>query len=119
MEPVLWNQFFGSPGTAGSDGAKLAMREVRRKGQPWLLLPSNPALATKVLDLYVPQTARGRLGRLGLQTFIRLGLPFGTSPIELSVPPESKLLRSCSELTGQPGHSIPQFGGLAGNAATP
>jgi hypothetical protein len=119
MEPVLWNQLFGSPGTTGSDGATLAMREVRRKGQPWLLLPSNPALAIKVLDLYVPQTTCGRLGRLGLRTFIRLGVPSGTSPIEIPVPPESKLLRFCSELTGQPGHSIPQFGGLAGNAATP
>src|SRR6266404_1528742 len=131
----FWNAMFG----ASSDqtpGIPLGMRLLRKRGRPLLLLPCHAAAAVACLDLYPAQSGRARMARALLRALLKIGLPFGTEKIEVSVSAESPLVKFLCPLgqglgsgtrlrdeaaTGQapaatlPG--IPTLGILAGNPA--
>lgn len=113
----FWEPLFAG-GEEPSQRCTVKMRLVRRGGRPWLLLPGEPGLAARVLELYPAQTPRARLARAGLCCALRARLPLGTEPISLTFSPAAGFVRFLTGLgAGEPA-SLPSLGILAGNPAT-
>jgi hypothetical protein len=111
---VFWEQVFGDSPAVGTPRS-WPMRQVRKGGQPWLLLPARTRLAARVLDLYPAQTLRARVARAGLRCALAAGVPWGTGRVALRVSTEAPFAQFLAGL----GAELPRLGVLAGNAATP
>jgi len=109
----FWQTLFSS-----SEGNRnnLELRQIRKGGRPFLLLPKNRGAAATTLDLYPAQTARARATKSLLRFFIRIGLSIGAQPVSLSVSAKNDFVKF---LTSQSGfqEDLPRFGVLAGNPA--
>jgi len=112
----VWDQMFAGGAGAGPTRS-IAMRLVRKRGRPWLLVPAEPRLAVRVLELYPAQSPRARVLRLVLRGALRFGLPFGSKPVSVACAPAGQFVHFLSGL--QPGGDLPDLGILAGNPATP
>jgi hypothetical protein len=97
-------------GTESSTSA-IEMRLVRKRGQPFLLLPVNARLAAQTLALYPAQTPRARLAKQALRLTLASHLPFGIEKISVPVSSAHPLTKFLSDLAG----GFPEFGILAGN----
>ena len=72
--PVSWTELFDAQGTADFT---LAVRVIKKAGQPFLIVPDSGALAAQALALYPAQSKFARLARLALGAALRMGLPLG------------------------------------------
>src|SRR5437764_1236389 len=109
----FWSALFGAEGVSA---VRVEMRQLKKHGRPFLLLPKGNAPAAITLGLYPAQTFRAR----GLKTLLRFlagsGLPVGTERVSLSVSTENAFLKFLAAQAGSAG-DIPAFGILAGNPA--
>src|SRR5712691_5185015 len=69
----------------GSAAISVPMRLLRRSGQPFLLLPAEPRLAARALDLYAAQTPAARAAKALLRFGLVLGFPVGLEKIGLNI----------------------------------
>jgi len=86
--PSFWNELFG-PSMDQAPGFPVGMRLLRKRGRPLLLLPCEAGAAVACLDLYPAQSGRARIARGLLRVLLKMGLPFGTEKIAVSVLAES------------------------------
>lgn len=91
------------------------LRVVVRAGQPFMLLPAEPALAARALDLYPAQTAKARLARSLLALGLRCNIPCGLKSAMLTVSPADPLICFLAASTDRPPRGLPRFAILAGN----
>ncbi len=101
-----WSALFGG-GEAG-----LAMRVVKNRGEPLLLLPLSAAHAASCLDLYPAQTAKARVARAALRTALGWRLPVPLERVRFSF---SETTPFAAFIRGFARDHFPQFGVLLGN----
>ncbi len=97
----------------------VTMRLLKKRGQPLLLLPSQPQLAARALELYPAQTPRSRLARMAAGCLLRTRLPIGTESVRVHLPPDDAFVRWLAALIPLPSKQTPQFAVLAGNPNSP
>lgn len=113
-----WQALF-APCAPESAGATVVLHEVRRGGEPLLLLPARGALAARALALYPAQTARARAAKTLLQFALRLGLKSVLEKVRLPVAGNDGFAKFLSETAGLPAGPLPDFAVLAGNPRAP
>lgn len=91
---------------------------VRRGGEPFLILPSEPGVAARALVLYPAQTLKARLAKAVLTGALRLGLAHGLETVSLRLEDDDPFVRFLCEAAGTP-PSLLRLGALAGNPRTP
>lgn len=112
-----WLELFA----AGPDEPKVAvaLRVMRRGGQPFLYLPTHNRAAARALDLYPAQTRKARLAKTLLTLSYRFSfLPRGGGETFL-LPAKNLFLASLALTAGLPAGQIPEFAVLAGNPHAP
>src|SRR6266481_2509998 len=109
----LWQNLLGSDDRAG---IPVTMRQLKKRGRPLLLLPSNRRAAAITLGLYPSQTPLARAAKSLLRFIIRVGFPYHSDRASLSISAENEFIKFLASQAGSPG-CIPQFGVLAGNPA--
>jgi len=118
-EPApFWHRLFAA-GTVVRPPTVVTMKLLRKRGNPLLLLPNQPHLATQGLALYPAQTTRSRLARLAAQWLVKTRLPLGVSSVQVQLPPDDSLVRWLAQLAQTPENHVPQFAVLAGNPNSP
>lgn len=110
----FWEGLFPPP-TGPAQRIRVAMRLLKKRGRPFLLLPGQPGPAAATMDLYPAQTAGARAARMLLRCLLRMSLPLGTEKVCLATSPEDPFTRLLSSLAAQPGPELPALGILAGN----
>src|SRR5690242_17816526 len=114
----FWHELFGPP--EGADGAQpLSMRLLRKRGKPFLLLPTHPSAAAAALELYPAQTPRARLARAALRCLLRTGCFPGTERLTVPFAPNAPFPAFVRTTVQANAAAIPCFGVLAGNPAMP
>jgi hypothetical protein len=108
-----WNALFSS---GEGNRTELELRQVKKGGRPFILLPGPGSAAGVTLDLYPAQSFRARAAKSLLRLLIRTGLPIGTERNLLSLSIQDSFLKFLSNEAGS-GSEIPRFGILAGNPA--
>src|SRR5215475_2385661 len=101
----FWNALFSS---GEGNRTNLELRQLRKGGRPFLLLPIKSTAAATTLELYPAQTVRARTVKSLLRFLIRLGLSIGTERVALSLP-QNEFVKFLTAQSGSPGH-LPQFG---------
>jgi len=115
----FWEDLFPAPAPEGErQGVQVKLRLLRRRGQPFLLLPGQPRCAAATLSLYPAQTGRARAVRTIWRWLVRASTPIGTESVALTVSPEDPFVRCLVSLTGEREGGLPVFGVLAGNPAS-
>src|SRR5262245_34975281 len=109
--PLFWQRLFPSENSSGAP--VLTMKLLKKRGQPFLLLPSRSDLAASGLDLYPAQTSRSRLARSLARWALKAKLPMDS--VRLSVSPEDPFVRWLGSLLKVSENQIPQFAVMAGN----
>jgi hypothetical protein len=110
----FWEALFTEPAEPGQ-AVRVEMRLLRRRGQPFLLLPREPGPAATTMDLYPAQTSRARAARTLLRCLLRVSLPLGTEKVSLVASPADPFVKFLSSLAGEPTEGLPILGILAGN----
>lgn len=95
----------------------ITFRVLRKNGVPFLLLPSQPKLAAKALDLYSAQTRSARIWKFALRTALATNFPLRLESERVEVSPDEPFARFLAELAGS--SSLPPIGILAGNPRVP
>src|SRR5438874_820993 len=101
----FWETLLGGNEAAAQ---KFEMRLVRKRGQPFLLLPTKSRLAVQTLALYPAQTFRARVAKSVLRTALRLRVPLGSKTVSIPVSVENPLLRFLAKNAAA--HHVPEFG---------
>src|SRR5262245_60679617 len=119
MDPALnlLERLFGGEASPGSAGTEVTLRVIKRAGQPFLLLPGRPREAVATLSLYAPQTTRARAACALLRWCLELAAPWPGQRIRLNIQPNAPFCQFLASLPGA--DSVPRFGILTGNAASP
>ncbi len=112
----FWDELFG-PGEGGESGVPVAMRLLRKRGRPFLLLPAQPSAAAAALELYPAQMLRARLAKAALRCLLRAGWPAGTERLTFTLASEAPFTRFVRARSGAEVPRVPCFGVLAGNPA--
>lgn len=105
--------FAGGPGDART---AVRMRQVSKRGEPFLLLPESSGLAAPALALYPAQSAKAKFLRKLLRWGAGLHLPLPFSRIELSLNPSAPLVQFLKHESGTAG--LPAFAIYLGNPRT-
>ena len=114
--PDEWADLFRSDSNPASSATRVWF-ELRKQGQPFLMLPKSPQLAAAALNLYPAQTQTARLARLILRSWLRLRLPL---PIKQTPVPVDDCAPFSQYLARQAGSkTFPPLAILAGNPHTP
>src|SRR5215468_8206922 len=79
-----WQQLFGTE-TMRRQAVAIRMRILRKRGQPFLLLPKDRKAAASCMELYPAQTLRGRMARGFVRVLLRTGFAAGSKPTLLEV----------------------------------
>src|SRR6266849_2547247 len=103
---AFWNELLG-PSAGQAPGGGVDMRLLRKRGRPLLVLPCQTRAAVACLDLYPAQSGRARMARALLRAFLKMGLPFGTEKIEVSVSVESPFVKFLCSLGQSLGSGTP------------
>jgi hypothetical protein len=109
----FWNTLFSS---GEGNRTNLELRQLRKGGRPFLLLPIQSTAAATTLELYPAQTASARTLKSLLRFLIRIGLSIGTERVSLPLSPQNGFVKFLTAQCSSPGQ-LPQFGVLAGNPA--
>ncbi len=123
MKPSVFPKLFipGSlPGEERTE-VEISMREFKRLGQEFLLLPNDSRAAERSLEVYAPQSFFARVAIKLLRRCLRLRIPFPLlRGVKLRIPRGSLLLSLLRKVTGDDGrgHPLP-FALLAGNPREP
>ena len=112
----FWDELFG-PGEGNEGGVQVAMRLLRKRGQPFLLLPTQARAAATALELYAAQTLRARLAKAALRGLFRAGWPAGAESLTFTLAGQAPFTRFVSARTGAQPAAVPCFAVLAGNPA--
>ena len=113
-----WQQLFGTDAAQRRQAVAVRMRILRKRGRPFLLLPTERKPAAACLELYPAQTLRGRMARGFVRVLLRAGLPAGTEPILLEVVTSDPFIAFLNSVCAEKSARLPTFGILAGNPAT-
>lgn len=116
--PPFWQGLFATDTTVRSPTV-VAMKLLMKRGKPLLLLPNQPRLAARALELYPAQTTRSRLARLAARWLVKTRLPLGASSVQVHLPPDDAFVRWLARQAHSPQNQIPQFAVLAGNPGSP
>jgi hypothetical protein len=108
-----WRALFGNTPPERAATA-LPLRIVRRGGEPFLILPTEPALAARALALYPAQTLKARAAKAALRLALRLGVARGLETTRLPLDGEDPFVRFLAETVGLPA-SMLRLAALAGN----
>jgi hypothetical protein len=114
---AFWNDLFAGHG-GQARGLPIRMRLLKKRGQPFLLLPWQRRLATVSLSLYPAQTARARAAKAVLRWLLQAGLPAGTEEVLLTISPDDPFIKFLASAAGVSSPGMPEFGVLAGNPAS-
>lgn len=114
---TTWLELFA----AGPDEPKvaLALRVLRRGGQPFLYLPTHNRAAARALDLYPAQTCKARLAKTLLTLSYRFSFLSRGGGETFLLPAQNLFLASLALTAGLPTGQIPEFAVLAGNPHAP
>ena len=113
-----WNSLF-APTEAEGEMASRELRVIYKSGDALLALPGSTRAALACLSLYPAQTARARLARGLLSFLIRFRVRTGMRPTRLELARRAPFTRFLSEVAGETGEQLPEFGILAGNPRSP
>jgi hypothetical protein len=116
--PHFWDMLFGVE-TPTSCHPPVQMQLLTKRGKPLLLLPNQPRLAIRALELYPAQTARSRLARMGAHWLLKARLPLGVHSVRVNLPPVDSFVRWLGQLAQVSQDQIPRFAVLAGNPNSP
>jgi len=111
-----WEQFFPPPSNLAG-APMLRLRLVRKRGEPFLLLPEERALAASALSLYPAQTTRAKFARQSLRVGLRLAPLIMGEPVRLAVNSSSPFSRFLCRTAGTP--TLPRLAMLLGNPRAP
>jgi hypothetical protein len=109
---IGWSDLF-AVADRNSPTMTLAMRVLKRRGEPLLILPGRSRLAACAMDLYPAQTAPARLARWLAWLTFKIGVPFAAKKTPLTVALEEAFPRFLRRQAT--GTSFPSFAILAGN----
>jgi len=112
-----WKGLF-APDEGNGPGETVGLRIVQRRGEPFLILPQEPALATQALQLYSAQSFRARLAKRFLHAAIRKQRRMMSTPATLRVQLRDPFVHFLQNLGQWPDPQVPAFGILAGNPST-
>jgi hypothetical protein len=110
--PIFRSELFE---TSGGADFILAVRIIKKSGEPWLILPQERELAVQGLSLYPAQTAFAKRARQMVGIALRLGLPMKSERAEMQFSREDSFVRFLQGLTPGGEKSFPSFAMLAGN----
>jgi hypothetical protein len=113
-----WNALFAHTEAEGEKTVR-ELRVVSKSGQPLLVLPGSTRAALACLSLYPAQTARARLARGLLGFLIQFRIRAGMRRTCLELSRRAAFTKFLSEVAGETGESLPEFGILAGNPRSP
>jgi hypothetical protein len=113
-----WNALF-APTEAEGEKTVRELRVIYKSGQPLLALPGTTRAALACLSLYPAQTARARLARGLLRFLIQSRLRPGMQRTQLELSLGAPFTEFLSEVAGEAGEALPEFGILAGNPRSP
>lgn len=116
--PPFWDGLFAT-GTPAAKSPVVAMKLLKKRGTPLLLLPDQPPLAIQALELYPAQTTRSRLARRAARWLLQLRLPVGVETVQVPLSPDNAFFRWLASWTTQTADELPPFAVLAGNPASP
>ncbi len=112
-----WFELFAAENDRGPI-ISLDMRVVKKRVQPFLLFPADPALAVRSLSLYPAQTRRARAGRKLLAWLLRARWPCRLEKVALKISSDNSFTAFLSKLAGLRSAACPAFAVLAGNPET-
>ena len=88
----FWQLLF-APEATTQPATAVAMKLLTKRGQPLLLLPSDPQLAIRGLELYPAQTSRSRLARSLAGWILQARLPVGVKSVRVNLTPDDPFVR--------------------------
>ncbi|MDW8309079.1 MAG: hypothetical protein RMK20_06870 [Verrucomicrobiales bacterium] len=94
-----WRALF-APATPERAATTVSLRLVRRGGEPFLILPREPALAARALALYPAQTLKARAAKTALLLALRCGLARGLETTTLALDAADPFVRFLCETVG-------------------
>jgi hypothetical protein len=109
---ISWTDLFAAKGPMD---CALAMRVIKKAGEPFLILPESNALAARALTLYPAQTTFARAAKRGLSTALKFGLPTGLSDKEIQFSRDDAFPKFLIEMGGAKANAFPELAILAGN----
>jgi hypothetical protein len=109
-----WLNLF-APDDGKSPAETVELRVVNRRGEPFLILPAEPTLATQSLQLYSAQSFRARLAKKVLHTALRKGRKMLSTQATLRVQLHDPFIHFLQNFSQWPDSQVPPFGILAGN----
>ncbi len=112
----FWAELFAADNGEGS--AQIEMRLLRKRGRPFLLLPTQRKAAAVSLQLYPAQTPRARLARALLRSSSHLSTSLGTESISLAHATDDPFVRFLASLAKGGADRLPVLSILAGNPAS-
>jgi len=113
----FWEDLFTVP-QGQRHGVRVEMRLLKKRGRPFLLLPSKSRPAAATMDLYPAQTGRARAIRMLLRCLLRTSLPAATEGVSLAIWPQDPFVEFLSSQAGMDAGKLPTLGILAGNPAS-
>lgn len=114
----FWQLLF-APEASTHPPTAVAMKLLTKRGNPLLLLPHPPHLATIGLELYPAQTPRSRLARSLAGWALQARLPLGVKSVRVNLSPDDPFVLWLAGLAHVAPGGIPQFAVLAGNPNSP
>jgi len=97
---------------------EIGFRVLRRGGDPFLFLPTDPHLGVAALDLYPAQSAKARLAKGLLRVALRLGAPTGVERCALRFGRGGAFVQFLARTAKLPAGELPRLAVLAGNPRT-
>jgi len=120
MPPIseeTWFELFAAENDRGPV-VSLDMRVVKKRAQPFLLLPADPELAVRSLSLYPAQSRKARVGKALLAWLLRARWPCGVEKVALKISSDNSFATFLAKLAGLPSATCPALAVLAGNPET-
>ena len=114
QRPDSWRDLF-SPCDPGGARAVVKLNVIRRRGQPFFLLPASPRLAAKSLALYPAQTVKARAAKWLLGLALRAGVKPRLEKVLLPVAADDPFAAFLAQTAGLAAGVPPSFAMLAGN----
>jgi hypothetical protein len=115
-EKPFWQNLFATGTPEAGEIVRVEMRQVRKRGQPLLLLPKEPVLARQVLELYPAQSRTARFARAMLRRAMKKKVRLGTRRVILELSTNDPFIHFVANSARYASGTLPVFGILAGNA---
>src|SRR5258708_4734302 len=96
-----WTELF-EPAGSEATWISLRWRGLKKRGQPFLILPGNARLAAQSLGLYPAQSPFARAAKALLRAALQTGVPIGGEKIHLHVSRQDELVKFIAQLAGLP-----------------